>query len=296
MHHNPAMEGGCDLAGISLFSRKDAWPAVRAAAYLTFVYSTLAVPSAWSETRAGQPLTVSIVAPAYWCPYACEVTESGRGFSVEIAQAALESAGHNVEYRNMPLERALFEVRKGRFDAALPVYKDEAPGFTFPEHAVSLSEYCFYLPEETSWRYKGLESLNQIRFVATSGYSYGQSIDSYITANLEKSVALIQGENIPGRLRKMVSMDRYDALLDDQLLFESSQSSNGLVNAGCLNERHAGYLALSPENPDRSGEIAKAFDRGFERIRANGQVCKILEKYGLRPHFVPDLDSKDCPP
>ena len=239
-------------------------------------------------------MTVSIAAPAYWCPYACNEAEPQWGFAVEIAQAALKSAGYSVDYRNMPYERALREVQAGRIDATLPTFRREAPDFIFPEHSASLTEYCFYVPDNEPWRYSSLESLKNIRFVATAGYSYGKTIDDYIAANLEQSTALIKGDDVPERLRRMVHLGRYDALLDDRLLFESSQSINGLVNAGCLDESHAGYLALSPEDPDRSDAIAGAFNRGFERIRADGQICKILEKYGLGPHFVPDLDNEDC--
>lgn len=259
------------------------------------IYSALAALPAWSETQAETVPAVSIAAPAYWCPYACGAAEPQAGFAVDIARAALESAGFSVEYRNLPYDRALREAREGRVDATLPTFKREAPGFIFPEYAVSLTEYCFYVPDNESWRYSGFESLKDIRFVATSGYSYGPTIDDYIAADLEQSTALIKGDDVPERLRRMVQLRRYDALLDDRLLFESSPSSNGLVNAGCLNEPHPGYLALSPKIPGRSGAIAKAFDRGFERIRADGQICKILEKYGLGPHFVPGVKNDKCP-
>lgn len=159
----------------------------------------------------------------------------------------------------------------------------------------SSTEYCFYIAEDKSWRYAGPDSLDGIDFVATSGYSYGKKLDAYIATHREKSVALIQGEDIPERLQQMVRMGRYDALLEDRLLFEPGQSSDGLVNAGCLEERHSGYLALSPQNPDRSRTIAEAFDRGFERIRANGRVCEILRDYGLSAHYVPNLGEEDCP-
>lgn len=261
---------------------------------LIWIFSVLASMPVWAEDRAEQALTVSIAAPAYWCPYACDAGGEQLGFTVDIAGAALASAGYRITYQNVPYDRALFEVQKGRTDAAIPAYKDEAPGFIYPDNAVSLSEFCFYVPENEPWRYAGAESLETINFVATSGYAYGETLDTFIANHTEQRVALIKGDNIPQRLRQMVLIGRYNALLDDRLLFESSQSSDDLINAGCLQERHAGYAALSPENPDRSGAIAEAFDRGFERIRANGQLCEILEAYGLGPRFVPGLSEDSC--
>lgn len=254
----------------------------------------LAVVPAWSAPRVDESFTVSIAAPAYWCPYACDVTGLHSGFTVDIARAALESEGHRVVYKNLPYDRAIIEAKSGRIDAIVPTYKGEAPGFIFPSSAVSLSEYCFYVPEGDPFRYHGLESLGNMRLVATSGYSYGAEMDAYIARNRDESVTLISGEDVPVRLRELVRRGRYDALLDDRLLFESGQNSPGLVNAGCLDERHRGYLALSPRDVDRSNAIAEAFERGIENIQEDGQLCGILEKYGLSAEFVPELKGENC--
>jgi len=256
----------------------------------------LAVFPAWSEPRVDESFTVSIAAPAYWCPYACDRAGLHSGFTVDIARAALESEGHRVVYRNLPYDRAIVEARSGRIDAIAPTFKGEAPGFIFPSSAVSLSEYCFYVPEDEAFRYHGLESLENMRLVATSGYSYGEEMDAYISRNRGESVTLISGEDVPDRLRELVRRERYDALLDDRLLFESGQNNPGLVNAGCLDERHPGYLALSPQDVERSKAIAEAFARGIENIQADGQLCGILEKYGLSAEFVPELKGENCTP
>ncbi|WP_150910358.1 substrate-binding periplasmic protein [Marinobacter halotolerans] len=263
---------------------------------VTLAWLALALSPAWSQSQTGESLTVSIAAPAYWCPYACDSNKPLSGFAVDIARAALESQGHTIVYRNLPYDRALLEARKGRVDAILPTFKGEAPGFIFPSHAVSKTEYCFYVPEDDPRFYGGLESLEGIRFVATSGYSYGEEIDEYIADRQGKGVILIGGEDVPNRLRELVLRGRADALLDDRLLFEYGNERVGLVNAGCLDEHHRGYLALSPEHPERSNAIAAAFDRGVEKISQDGRLCGILEDYGLAIEYVPDLNGDYCPP
>nr|WP_284048026.1 transporter substrate-binding domain-containing protein [Marinobacter sp. ATCH36] len=254
------------------------------------MFCALAISPAWSDTRAAKSLTVSIAAPEYWCPYACDMAGSRLGFTVDITRAALESQGHRVVYRNLTYDRALVEAMRGRIDATIPTFKSEAPDFIFPSHAVSRTEYCFYVPKGEPWRYNGVDSLENMRFVATSGYSYGEDVDAYISENQDVGVTLIGGDDIPNRLRELVRRERFGALLDDRLLFESSQKNVGLVNAGCLDEHHAGYLALSPANPDRSNAIARAFERGIKVIRENGQFCEILDNYRLGAEFVPGLD------
>ncbi|TYC57657.1 ABC transporter substrate-binding protein [Marinobacter sp. BW6] len=254
----------------------------------------LALSPAWPNAPAGESLTISIAAPGYWCPYACNSTQPLSGFAVDIARAALESEGHKVVYRNLPYDRALLEVRAGRVDAILPSFKGEAPDFVFPSYAVSQTEYCFYVSGDEPRRYDGLNSLKDIRFVATSGYTYGEEMDAYISDHQGERAILIGGEDVSNRLRELVRRGRVDALLDDRLLFESGQNRVGLVNAGCLDERHRGYLALSPEDRERSNAIAEAFDRGFKKIRKDGQLCGILENYGLGIDFVPDLNGEYC--
>ncbi|MEA1081696.1 ABC transporter substrate-binding protein [Marinobacter qingdaonensis] len=266
-----------------------------AAACLIWMYGAFSAEPSWSEPQAKVGLNVSIAAPAFWCPYACDKNEPRWGAAVEIARTALASGGHKVTYQNSPYERALYEVREGRIDATVPTFKGEASDFIFPKHAVSSTEYCFYVSQDETWRYSDLESLGNIHFVATSGYTYGQMLDAYISANLEQSVTLLRGENIPDRMRRLVKMERNDALLDDRLLFEFERDDEDLINAGCLPQLHRGYLALSPKTPDRSKAIAEAFDRGFEQIQANGQICRILEKYGLTARFVPHLNERHCP-
>ena len=257
-------------------------------------FLTLIISPAWSEIRAEGSLTVSIAAPAYWCPYACDVSGSRSGFTVDIARAALESEGHKVVHKNLPYDRALVEAESGRIDAVMPTFKGEAPNFVFPSSAVSLTEYCFYVPEDEPRRYSGLDSIENMRFVATSGYSYGEDMDAYISNNQDERVILIGGDDVSNRLREIVRRGRVDALLDDRLLFDSSQNSVGLVNAGCLEDRHAGYLALSPEHPGRSNAIAQAFDRGIRTLREDGQLCKILAKYRLGAEVVLDLSGEHC--
>jgi polar amino acid transport system substrate-binding protein len=266
-----------------------------AARSLIGAFLALTVSPAWSEIQAEGSLTVSIAAPAYWCPYACGAHGLRSGFTVDIARAALESEGHKVVYKNLPYDRALVEAKNGRIDAIMPTFKGEAPSFVFPSYAVSLTEYCFYVPEDEPRRYSGLDSIENMRFVATSGYSYGEDMDAYISNNQGGRVILIGGADVSNRLREIVRRGRVDALLDDRLLFESSQNSAGLVNAGCLDGRHAGYLALSPEDPDRSNAIAEAFDRGIRTIREDGQICEILEKYRLGVEVVLDLSGEYCP-
>ncbi|MCG8612879.1 MAG: ABC transporter substrate-binding protein [Pseudomonadales bacterium] len=230
------------------------------------------------------PESISLVAPAFWCPYSCNSGDKQEGFSVDIIKAALAVSGIKVNYRNMTYDRALVEVREGRVDAAAPILKEEAPDFVYPGEPVSATEYCFYTLSDHKWQFKGIDSLRGIRFSATSGYTYGAELDAYITAEEKKGAFLLKGDNVPDRMIKMLQGERFDAFLDDTRLIEymkkEKYQSTALRNAGCLENVHFGYLGLSPIK-STSPEIAKLFDEGMKALGENGQLQAILKSYGV---------------
>lgn len=189
-----------------------------------------------------------------------------------------------MRYMNMTYDRALQEVRRGAVDAAVPVMRDEAPDFIFPHGAVSASEYCFYTATSDDWQYSGENSLHSRHFLATSGYRYGEPLDRYIAGEQGKTVSLMQGNNIPDRMIRMVLAGRFSALLDDSRLIAFARSRNNypaaLRNAGCLAQVLHGFIAFSPARSD-AVQLAATFDKGLQVIRSNGTLQQILQRYGV---------------
>jgi polar amino acid transport system substrate-binding protein len=232
---------------------------------------------------------INIVAPEFWCPFACKADTEREGFAVEIAKAALKQQGIQVKYTNMPYDRALLEVKNGKaVQAVLPTFKAEAPSFIYPLHPTSATEYCFYVKNESKWRFEQDKELALIRFTATSGYSYEPRLDKFIKQSVQQGsdkVHLFKGQNIPARMYKMVMNNRYDAFLEDtrliQYLLASKGIQSGIKKAGCLDTINYGYLALTPNNDFPSKKYADAFDRGMLSLRKNGKLKYILSKYGV---------------
>ncbi len=241
------------------------------------------------SVSAQSPKAISIVAPKFWCPFACDANSPQQGFAIEIARAALHEFGINVKYTNMPYDRALLEVKKGvMVQAVVPTFKDEAPNFIYPKSATSATEYCFYVKQSSRWHFTDYASLNTIQFAATSGYIYSPKLDDYINQHANKSngaVYLLKGEDISARMFQMIMKGRYDAFIEDTRLIDYLQSNGelaGLKKAGCLDIINYGYLALTPNEKFPSDQVAKYFDEGMLILRKSGKLKQILDKYGVQ--------------
>lgn len=237
-----------------------------------------------STATADNIQTIHIAAPSYWCPYACSADQTLKGFAIDITIAAFKAVGIDVNYSNAPYDRALIDVKSGKLDGVGPTFQKEAPGFVFPTHAISTTQYCFYTAH-SSWQYTGIESLEDVRFSATSGYAYSPKMDQYIANQKNKNVSLLRGEDIPNRMYQMLKTKRIDAILDDTRIIEYMMSTKEITSrlkqAGCLDSLGHGYLALSPRFLRRSLFLAEQFDIGYTKIKTQGKVAKILKRYGI---------------
>ncbi|WP_448212399.1 substrate-binding periplasmic protein [Colwellia sp. MEBiC06753] len=235
---------------------------------------------------AEMPKQIQLVAPDYWCPYSCNAKSDQQGFVIEITKAAFAQVGIEMLYVNRPYDRAISSVEQGEFDAVLPTFKQEVPGFIFPKQPISASQFCFYT-SDNNWQYQGLNSLNNVKLLATSGYSYDAVIDQYLKAQDGNNVKLMKGSEVPERMYKMVQTQRFDAFLDDTLLIsylsKTQVIGDDIHPAGCLAVNNVGYLALSPKHPEQSNYFAKAFDQGMAILlnEKKSLLLAILLQYGI---------------
>src|SRR5262245_47560403 len=90
-----------------------------------------------------------------WYPMNGEPNAANPGYMVEIAKESLAVGGHTINYQNLPWERAVTEVRAGKFDCVIGAYKDDAPDFIFPDEELGRVGQAFYVKKGNSWRYNG---------------------------------------------------------------------------------------------------------------------------------------------
>lgn len=227
---------------------------------------------------------VVIVADA-WCPYNCEPGSSSPGIFVELAEKAFKSAGHTLEYRVMPWSRAKQEAKEGKLNGIIGAFKEDAPGFIFPEYTPIKAGIDFFAKSGSSWRFNGIKSLDQVSLGVVQDYEYPQELSNYIKVNKNnpKRIQATKGENpMASNIAKLLA-GRIDVMVDDgsvirnYLVEHKLQASIGEV--GSYNKDDA-YIAFSPalESSKSYAKILSDFSKTFAQTP---EFQELLKKYGL---------------
>lgn len=234
---------------------------------------------------AAQAASITIVADE-WCPYNCEPGSDKPGFMIEIAQQVLGPAGHTIDYKNLPWSRAIEETRKGKFSAIVGAARDDAEDFVFPGSALASSATVFAVRKGDPWRYTGIPSLAGVSVGTIQDYSYSEEFDAYVEAN-GKDSAKIQaatGEDALSINMKKLDAKRIGAFVEDGAVLAYELDAAGKPGAydiaGNLGEIDL-FIAFSPAIPE-SKEYARLLGEGVDKLRASGELAKILAKYGVK--------------
>lgn len=219
-----------------------------------------------------------------WLPF-CGSSDTGpSGYGVEIVERIFTAEGHRIKFEMIPWARAIAATQVGEHDAIIAAFKQEAPGFTFPQQSIGLAQNQFYTqPNNVAWTYQGADSLINQRVGVIKGYSYGREIDDFIAQHPE-NIHYAHG-NSPLRMNiKMLLAGRLDAIIEDRNVLayvaNNMKLSKQFREAGQAGEPEALYMGFSPRN-QHSQDYAQLFDQGMQRLRANGELNEILSKYGL---------------
>ena len=244
--------------------------------FLHFI--TLALCTFMSASYAAD---VSIRADS-WPPFNGEAGSDRLGYGIELYQAILEADGDTLNYQNMPWTRAIDQARKGAHDGIIGAVISDAEDFVFPKESIGSLNNAFYVKNGHQWKFKDISSLKDIKLGVIDGYSYGEELDTYIAAG--KGIFVAKGDEALERLVKMVKAGRVDAIIEDQTVLAAFLQETGhagtLTDAGKAGEPDNLYIAFGPNSPNAK-KLADQFDAGMKKIRANGELAKILAKYGL---------------
>lgn len=245
---------------------------------------SLLVALYFSSASVIQADTISIRSDV-WFPMNGQPGSDQPGYMIELAQEIFSQSGHTIDYRLMPWERALSEVRKGAIDCVVGAYKEDAPDFIFPEEHWGMDNSAFYVNKGNSWRYQGLTSLNGVKLGVIGGYAYGDEFDKYVADNSSGNIQTVKGDNALEKNIKKVMAGRLDALIDSPLVVSAKLKEMGMEGkieeAGALGDPSPMYIACSPAKPKTKGHI-QLINEGTQALRASGRLSEIMAKYGLK--------------
>lgn len=219
-----------------------------------------------------------------WCPYVCD-SEKEPGYMVEVVTKIFEKNGHKVNFSMVNWARAVSETRRNKTTAILGANNNDAPDFVFPAKTLGHGQDFFFVKKESNWVYKGYASLAGKRIGVINGYAYGGEMDRIINENKGTFIS-ISGEHPLEQILKMIESKRLDAFIENQTVLRTSLTNLGIspdeyrAVSGTVATDSKLYVAFSPTNK-KSDEYAKLFSKGLTEMRQNGDLTKILSKYGL---------------
>jgi polar amino acid transport system substrate-binding protein len=222
-----------------------------------------------------------------WCPYNCAPGSERPGYMVEIATQAFESAGHKLIYKTIPWARALAEAEAGRLAGVFGASPDEAPGLVYPKLPLAQSRSVLLVRAGDSFTWTSVKSLEPHALGIILDYTYGAVLDPYIKANLKNTnrIQVMGGdEPLKGNLRKLLA-GRIGVTVDDAAVMAYEIADQKLADSVRMVDMSDAanplYIGFAPKLP-QAAAYAKRLDETVERLRASGDLEKILARYGLR--------------
>lgn len=228
--------------------------------------------------------TLTIIADP-WCPYNCEPNSDLPGYGIEIAEYAFGKAGHTVVYQNINWARAIKDTKVGKYNALISAYKDDAPGFIFPEEEFGIAKVGIFILKSKNWSYRGLASLKQLSQIGIiNGYAYGEAPMNFISQN-PSIFDLSSGNNALELNIKKLELGRLNGVFEDPNVFMMTAARLGVQDkvrlAGEVNDGDKLYFAFSPAL-NKSQEYADILSSGIKELIKTGNIHTLLNKYGLK--------------
>ncbi|WP_223271671.1 substrate-binding periplasmic protein [Colwellia hornerae] len=227
--------------------------------------------------------TVSIRADD-WFPMNGDPSGKEQGYMIDMATAIFTAAGHTVDYKVMPWERAVKSVREGQFDCVVGAYPEDAPDFIFPTVSWGMDGTGYYVKNESAWQFTGFDSLLSQKVGVISGYAYGEEFDALIKSRPDvfKDVS---GKDALEKNFKKLANNRIDVVVESVAVANAKLKALGfnstLKIAGTNSEKAPIYIACSPVK-STSKMYIELVEKGTVTLRESGQLKVILDKYGLK--------------
>lgn len=229
--------------------------------------------------------TIVLVADA-WPPYNNAEDDPQKGYIVDIAEAIFNKHGHEVVYKILPWKVAVEETRKGTYDGLIGADSEDGAGFVFPEQEIGSYQIAFFVKKGNPWRFSDTRSLEKIKLGVAEGYGYNQFLHDYIERN-KKNYLRVQSTSgdypLTNNIKKLLA-GKIDATTVTSTTMLYTAKKMGVLEkiqpAGTAGLGRKVYLVFSPAKQS-SRQFAKLLDEGLREMRTNGELGKILDRYGL---------------
>ncbi len=219
----------------------------------------------------------------FWCPYNCKANTDFPGYMIEIMNEAFGKK--NIHYEELNWARALKETRDGKIDAVVGISEKNSADFIYSKKAIGHARNCFYTKSISNWTYKNIQSLEAVRLGVIQDYTYFPELDRYINLNKMNmnKVQFHPGNDALIRMLQKMKLGRIDVIVEDPNVVSYAlkyyPKFDDIKRVGCYDSGPL-YIAFSRSNP-KSETYSKILDEEYERMKSNGKLNKLLEKYSV---------------
>lgn len=219
-----------------------------------------------------------------WCPYNCAPGKAP-GYLIEIATLALAPAGHKIDYQLLDWQAALDGAAKGQFTAAVGANAIEAPKLIFPTESLGHTKTIAVTIKGRGKAITSLASLHGLRIGFAADYFYETSINAYLDAHrAESRMVGVTGDDLTQDLMLMLMDGKVDVVIEDANVADyvmESSGYHGLLEFAPLGPATPVSIGFSAADP-QARTYATLIDNTVRRLRASGELKRILGHYGLR--------------
>jgi len=222
-----------------------------------------------------------------WCPHNCEEQSMRPGYIVEIATEAFKLYGYKVEYIvEKSWQEAIDKSRSGEYNGVVGTAKSDVPDFIFPKTSLGIADNCYLARADSTWKFKGMESLSSQRLGVIVDYTYGDALNRYIFTHQKdpRKIQFVSGNNAIKYSLSKVKQGKLDLYVDEchvinyALISRQDRSSFKIV--GKTGDIDKLYIAFNPQNV-KSTSYSAILDKGVDKLKKSGRYREILKSYGL---------------
>jgi len=246
--------------------------------YLLFILISFCI---YKKTFSAEKITF---AADYWCPYNCHPNTPTPGYIIDMLY---EIYGKDtVDYIEINWARAIFETKKGKFNAIVAAGTSEAPGFIYSKNIVGTQTVCLYTKLNSTLNIKNLDDLQNHSLGIIKNYTYYPELDKYIAdAKNKKYIHENFGETAFDSMLKGLLENKYETIVETEnvLDFHLKSTKIKLKTQFCATPVNL-YIAFSPKIP-LSNKFVETLDKGIEVLIKSGKMNIILTKYSLKPWY-----------
>jgi len=218
-----------------------------------------------------------------WMPFNGDPKSQTPGYVVELLKIIFEPRDITVDYQNQPWADALKAAGHSEIDGVIGASRIEAAQLIVPEECIAVTKIGLFVLKGNPWRYQNMGSIESVRIGAIDAYDYWEALDGYIGKSTAPKVTILKGDTpLKDGIAKLRAGE-IDIMPETISVFTWELKSEALsisdFRIAYIHEGDDAFVAFAPNAAGK--RHAAIFDEGIRRMRANGQLAKILAKYGL---------------